>query len=138
MIKHHPIFKIKQVEHHYSQKDGVPIKYVCTTELPHTPTADIYYRDTPHPKYENKYFALYTKYEEIMITNADNIETLTFALIENDNKQQEYSTHRHDYKKFNNGNMIDGGRTYIKHTGKVQIYVVRNGTLVPQQQDHTK
>ena len=47
-IKHYPITKTNQVAELYSEKDGVDVKYVCTTELSDT-IADIFYRDTPHP-----------------------------------------------------------------------------------------
>ena len=55
-IKHYPITKTNQVAELYSEKDGVDVKYVCTTELSDT-IADIFYRDTPHPEFGNKYFA---------------------------------------------------------------------------------
>ena len=49
-----------------------------------------------------------------MITNADRIEKQEFGLVEDDDDNLQYSAHRHDYKMFENGNMIDGGRSYIK------------------------
>ena len=66
-----------------------------------------------------------------MITNADKVEDFEFGLIEDDDGNLQYSAHRHDYKKFENGNMIDGGRSYIKSSGcPVYMYVVRHGKMV--------
>lgn len=136
-IKHEPIFKTQQLEKLYSDKDGVPVKYVCTTEFQDISLADIFYRETPHPEFGNKYFALYMRGKDLMITNADSVESLWFGLVENDDKCLEYSSHRHDFKKFNNGNMIDGGRAYIKSSGCVQTYVIRDGQMVPKNNERT-
>lgn len=133
-IKHYPITNIAQVEKFYSEKDGVPVKHVCTTEF-HDAIADVFYRATPHPEFGNKYFALYFRvstnkqYDQLMIANADQVENLTFGMVENDDGNLEYSQHRHDYKSFKNGNMIDGGRDYIRSSGKVKVFVVRNGIM---------
>ena len=133
-IKHYPITNIDKVEKLYSEKDGVPVKHVCTTEF-HDAIADVFYRDTPHPEFGNKYFALYFKvsknrqYDKLMIANADQVEDLTFGMVENDEGNLEYSQYRHDYKSFKNGNMIDGGRDYIRSNGKVKVLVVRNGKM---------
>ena len=51
-------------------------------------------------------------------------------MVENDDGDLEYSQFRHDYKSFKNGNMIDGGRAYIRSGGKFTIYNVLNGELV--------
>jgi hypothetical protein len=57
MIKHEPQFDTDKICKIYSEKDGVPIKYVCTSALGDEAQAmDIFYRDTPHPKFGNKYF----------------------------------------------------------------------------------
>ena len=32
-IKHPSQFNIDKVESHYTEKDGIPVKYVCTTDL---------------------------------------------------------------------------------------------------------
>lgn len=134
MIKHEPEFDIEKVCKHYSEKDGVPIKYVCTstTIKEGSQAADIFYRDTPHPEFGNRYFGLYQNHSgNIMITNADRIESLEFGLVEDDDGNLQYSAHRHDYKKFENGNMIDGGRAYIRcAANEVKHYVVRNGEMV--------
>ena len=52
------------------------------------------------------------------------------GLVENDEGNLEYSQYRHDYKSFKNGNMIDGGRDYIRSSGKVFVYVVRDGKMI--------
>jgi hypothetical protein len=67
----------------------------------------------------------------LMITNADRIEKQEFGLVEDDEDGLQYSAHRHDYKMFENGNMIDGGRSYIRSSGcTVYRYVVRDGGMV--------
>ena len=127
-IKHHSVTKIEQAEKLYSEKDGVEVKYVCTTELKDV-IADIFYRETPHPKFGNRYFCLFFRGDDLYVANADSIENLTFGMVENDEGNLEYSRSRHDYKSFKNGNMIDGGRSYIRSSGKVKIFVVRNGEM---------
>lgn len=128
-IKHHPITKIKQVEKLYSEKDGVEVKYVCTTEFKDS-VADIFYRDSPHPEYGNKYFAIFFRGENTMIANADCVEDLTFGMVYNDENQLEYSQSRHDYKNFKNGNMIDGGRAYIRSSGNFETFSLKNGQWI--------
>ena len=67
-IKHNPQFNIEKVTAHYSKKDGVPIHYVCTSDLDKSDVpVDIYYRDSPHPDYNNYYFGLYTDEEDRMM-----------------------------------------------------------------------
>lgn len=137
-IKHNPIFDTKKVCEFYSKKDGVPVSYVCTTALDDggelTFAKDIYYRETPHPEFGNRYFCLYNSLisGHMMIGNADAAEKLEFGLVEDDEGNLQYSCHRHDYKAFNNGNMIDGGRAYIRSSGcHVYIYIVKDGKFVP-------
>lgn len=129
-IKHYPITNITQAEQVYSENDRVPVTYVCTTELSNGYIGDIFYRDTPHPKFGNKYFALFFRDDKLYIANADQVEDLTFGVVENDEGNLEYSQYRHDYKSFKNGNMIDGGRDYIRSSGKVKVFVVRNGQTI--------
>ena len=128
-IKHYPITKIEQVEKVYSEKDGVPVKHVCTTEFRDF-VADVFYRETPHPDFGNKYFAILFREDQPYIANADQIENFTFGMVENDEGDLEYSQSRHDYKSFQNGNMIDGGRDYIRSSGKVKVFTVKDGKLV--------
>jgi|TARA_R110000803_G_scaffold89858_1_gene157138 hypothetical protein len=134
MINHKALFDTDKICEHYSKKDGVPINYVCTsTNTNHgTEAMDIFYRDTPHPKFGNRYFGLYrTPTGSMMITNADRIEKLNFGLVEDDDGNLQYSAHRWDYKRFDNGNMIDGGRSYIKSSMcQVHMHVVRDGEMV--------
>jgi hypothetical protein len=133
MIKHEPRFDTEKICQHYSEKDGVPITYVCTSALGSQEWAmDIFYRETPHPTFGNRYFGIYNDHirEGIYITNADKIEELEFGLVEDDEGRLVYSSHRHDFKSYSNGNMIDGGRAYIKCSGKVLLYFVKDGELV--------
>jgi hypothetical protein len=110
MIKHEPIFDTDKICEHYSKKDGVPVTYVCTSALGHEEQAmDI---------------------GNLMITNADKIEQAEFGLVEDDDGNLQYSAHRHDYKRFKNGNMIDGGRAYNRSSMcEVKHYVVCNGEM---------
>jgi hypothetical protein len=139
MIKHEPLFDTNKVCELYSKKDGVPVTYVCTSALGHeTQAMDIFYRKTPHPEFGNRYFGLYHSYFSggIVITNADRIEKQEFGLVEDDAGDLQYSAHRHDYKQFENGNMIDGGRSYIKSSMcPIHTHVVRGGEMV-EKNDH--
>ena len=139
MIKHRPIFDFKKIEKHYSDKDGVPVRYVCTSALSNEAWAmDIFYRETPHPVYGNRYFGLY-KYAEpvsgemiVKITNADAIENVEFGMVSN-GKSWEYSQHRHDYLQVGNC-CVDGGRAYFKRVGDIsepsRHFKIVNGSFV--------
>jgi hypothetical protein len=127
-IKHYPMFPIDKIEKHYSDKDGVPVWYVCTTELyVDDQPLDIYYRATPHPEFGNKYFGLRYDNDNLLICNADKVEGIYFGMVINDDTELEYSSYRHDFKKFKNGNMIDGGRAYTKSSCKVYTYYIESG-----------
>ena len=129
-IKHDPYTKTEEVEKIYSEKDGVPVKYVCTTDLKASDVpVDVFYRETPHPEFGNRYFGLYYDHyrDSMMITNADIVETFEFGMVENDNGELEYSQSHHDYKQFENGNMIDGGRVYIRSTNTSVVYGLKDG-----------
>lgn len=118
-IRHNPIFDTEKVAAIYTEKDGVPVKYVCTSAPNRSAAyaADIFYRETSHPEFGNRYFALYqnpySDNAEIMIANADPIEGLTFEMIEV-NGEFHYSQHRHDFRDVGNGIAIDGGRDYFR------------------------
>ena len=135
-IKHKPIFNPKQACDIYSERDGVPITYVLTSTLPGKgEEMDIFYRERPHPSFGNRYFGLLQRGESVFITNADSIEGCRIAMVENDRGEMVYSSHRHDYKQFKNGNMIDGGRDYDRWAGKVVYYKVENGELKQENAD---
>lgn len=135
-IQHDPMFDEKKVEQLYSEKDGVPVKYVCTSavHLGDAYAADIFYRETPHPEFGNRYFGLYKSpiTNNLMITNADNIENLDFEMVEV-NDQLHYSQHRHDFRSVGDVS-IDGGRAYLRLVGNVSHPVVKlkvlNGNFV--------
>lgn len=133
-IKHYPnITDIQKVVDHYSEKDGVEVKYVCTTDLIASDVpVDVFFRDTPHPEFGNRYFGLYydTRRDAMMICNADMVETFEFGVVENDKGELEYSQSHHDYKMFKNGNMIDGGRVYIRTSIGCDVYKVKDGEFV--------
>jgi len=131
-IKHNPVFDTKKIAELYSKKDGVPVKYVCTTDITHSdmPT-DVFYRETPHPVFGNRYFGLlYDHMGGVLITNADRVEELEFGMVVNDEGDWEYSQSHHDYKSFNNGSMIDGGRQYIRSSGFHEVYKIVDGEFV--------
>lgn len=128
-IKHYPITDINLVEQFYSKKDGVPVKHVCSTEFADGIIADVFYRETPHPEFGNRYFGILFRNDKPYISNADKVEDMTFGMVENDDGDWEYSISRHDYKTFKNGNMIDGGRDYIRSSGKVKVFVLRDGVM---------
>lgn len=126
-IAHRPIFDREKIIEHYSGKDGVPVKYVCTSALGDEARAmDIFYRDTPHPEFGNRYFGLYLRstgsldeQRQLCITNADKIEDAEFGMVEVDG-QLHYSQHRHDY--YSVGSVaVDGGRAYFRRAGDLSI-----------------
>ena len=128
-IQHENLFDIEKVEKIYTEKDGVEVKYVCTTDLNASDVpVDVFYRPTPHPQFGNRYFGIY--YDHVrdctMITNADVVEELEFGMIEQ-NGEYYYSQSHHDYKTLDNGKMIDGGRAYIRSSGGTISMYVKNG-----------
>lgn len=133
MIIHKPIFNTKKVEEIYSEKDGVPVKYVCTSATNEHATfaCDVFYRETPHPEFGNRYFGLfYSGNGTLLISNADTIEDLNFVMIKDSKGDYHYSAHRHDYKVVEKM-MIDGGRSYARHGGgRVYGFKVKDGEFV--------
>jgi len=134
MIKHDNIFKTDAMAEHYSKKDGVAVKYVCTSALGGEARAmDIFYRATPHPEFGNRYFGMYVDQQDrVMITNADAIEDAHFAMIEDANGDLHYSAHRHDYKTVGD-KMVDGGRAYVRSSGATIPYRVVDGEMVERE-----
>jgi hypothetical protein len=125
-IQHESLFDTAKVEKLYTEKDGVEVKYVCTTDLKTSDRPmDIFYRATPHPEFGNYYFGILRHNDQTMITNADVIESLEFGMIEVDGKYH-YSQSHHDYKVVGD-RMIDGGRQYIKSSGGAVAMRVKNG-----------
>lgn len=140
MIKHESIFDVDKIAQHYSEKDGVPVKYVCTSALGAQDFAvDIFYRETPHPEFGNRYFGIYRNNfaagAQIMITNADLIEELHFSMVEDQKGDLHYSAHRHDYKVTDAGNMIDGGRAYCRSNARTFGFKVVNGNFEESSDD---
>ena len=134
-IQHYPLFDTAKVEKLYTEKDGVEVKYVCTTAVQQHAefAADVFYRATPHPQFGNRYFALYHNlYADdavVMITNADQVENFEFGMIEDADGKYYYSQHRHDYKVIGD-KMIDGGRSYIRSGGRVDVFKIQDGKFV--------
>ena len=127
-IVHENLFDIEKVEKIYSEKDGVEVKYVCTTDLNASDVpVDVFYRPTPHPQFGNHYFGIYHDHfrGHTMITNADIVESLEFGMIEVDGKYY-YSQSHHDYKTVGD-KMIDGGRQYIRSNGGAITMHIKNG-----------
>ena len=125
-IQHYPLFNIKKAEELYTEKDGVEVKYVCTTDLRNSDIpADIFYRETPHPQFGNYYFGILRHNSQTMITNADIVESFEFGMIEDDGKYY-YSQSHHDYKVVGD-KMIDGGRAYIRSSGGTTSMRIKSG-----------
>lgn len=134
-IKHPYQFDQEKIESHYSEKDGVPIKYVCTTDLKASDVpVDIYYRATPHPEFGNRYFGLYNDRMNdcMMICNADIVEDFEFGMIKDKENYWYYSSSHHDCI-FVDGKMIDGGRQYIRSTGLDGVFVIKDGKFVAKE-----
>ena len=123
-IHHRPILDTKRVCELYSAKDGVTVTYVCTSALGSEEWAmDIFYRETPHPEFGNRYFGLYhnpsfSSDRTIMITNGDKIESVEFGMKEH-NGEWHYSRHRHDFYTVGDVS-LDGGRAYFRCVGNVR------------------
>lgn len=135
-VKHAPIFDTEKVEKLYSEKDGVPVKYICTTDLSVSDRPiDVFYRDTPHPEFGNRYFGLFRSTHpaadadgNILITNADEIESYEFGMIEDKDGWMWYSQCHHDCL-FLDGKMIDGGRQYIRSSGDHVVFGIKDGNF---------
>jgi len=126
-FNHRPVHDIETIAQHYTEKDGVPVHYVCTTALGDAAIAfDIFYRDTPHPEFGNRYFGLY--YDHIrdcmMIINAEDVEDYKFTCSLASNDQLVYSQHRHDMVQVYGGS-LDGGRSYTRVSGKPNLFTAR-------------
>jgi len=130
MINHKPILDTKYIEEFYTKKDGVPIKYVCTSALSNEEYAgDIFYRDTPHPEFGNKYFRLFVNRIGVCyISNADKINGQVFTMLDTPSGYH-YSQHRHDFLTVGDSS-IDGGRAYTRLVGnnvKTKQFKLTNG-----------
>ena len=141
-INHRPKIDKNKVIELYSQKDGVPISYLCSTELEHdNAIVDIFYRATPHPEFKNRYFGFskdpLSESPRIIIRSADNVENYKFDMIKCD-KTWHYSQARHDCLVTDCGG-IDGGRRYTRIIGnsnglpQFKTFVVRDGVFVEHQ-----
>lgn len=132
MFNHAPQFDVQKIIKHYEEKDGVPITYVCTSDLTASDVPmDIFYRSTPHPQFGNKYFGLFISpmSGHLMITNADKIEDFDFGMIKDKDGKFWYSQCHHDCL-FIDGSMIDGGRAYVRASGNVHYFKVKDGELI--------
>ena len=137
-IAHRPLFDTDKVCEHYSAKDGVAVKYVCTSALGSEAQAmDIFYREIPHPDFGNRYFGLYYIGENVMITNADAIESAEFTVMEV-NGGWHYSRHRHDFYTVGDVS-LDGGRAYFRCVGNVnrptKNVKIKDGNFVEEEQE---
>ena len=134
-IQHNPFLDVEKAAKLYSEKDKVDIRYVCTSAITSygAQAADIFYRETPHPEFGNRYFGLFRNIDgQLMITAADGIENLEFNMVEVDGSLH-YSQHRHDYRVVGEV-AIDGGRSYLRRSGDLSIPVkqlkVKDGAFV--------
>lgn len=125
-IQHESLFDTAKIEKLYTEKDGVEVKYVCTTDLRNSDIpADIFYRETPHPQFGNYYFGILRHNDQTMITNADIVESFEFGMIEVNGKYY-YSQSHHDYKVVGD-KMIDGGRAYVRSSGSTTNMRIADG-----------
>jgi len=125
-FNHRPLYDTETIAKHYSEKDGVDVTYVCTTALDNSSFAmDIFYRETPHPEFGNRYFGIYTSplTGDTMITNADRVEDYEFTCGRSDGKLV-YSPHRHRMVAVDGG-FIDGGRAYDRVVGEPELFTAR-------------
>ena len=145
MIIHEPLVDTEKVCKLYGEKDGVTVTYVCTTDLDRSDMpVNVFYRQTPHPDYGNRYFGLLYNHDgRLYIINADSVESLEFGMIEDTEGNLHYSKCHHDMKyipgyedlfEVQNSRFIDGGREYVRVGGnpppKVHYYKVKDGEFV--------
>ena len=115
-IDHRPVIKVDIAAEIYSEKDGVPVRYVCTSEVDgNNRDCDIFYRETPHPEFGNRYFYIVMTPKGAMIGSADSIEDEEFVMVEYEGSLH-YSRSRHDFYSYGGG-AIDGGRAYCRRVG---------------------
>ena len=131
-IHHSPNFHTEKIVEEYTKRDGVEVRYVCTTDLTASDVpVDVFYRAEPHPEFGNRYFGLYydTIRDHLMICNADVVEDYEFAMVVGPDGRYYYSQSHHDYKMFDNGKSIDGGRAYVRGNG-YEMFKVKNGEFI--------
>ena len=58
------------------------------------------------------------------------VVTKLARVIEDLNGDLVYSQHRHDFRMMKNGNMIDGGRAYVRANGMIRSFEVKDGEFV--------
>jgi hypothetical protein len=139
-IHHRPIYRdVDRIIKLYSDKDQVPIRYVCSSSIRERgPIYDIYYRmdNSPHPEFGNRYFGLIFVKGHPYIINADNIENLTFNVVNGI-----YSRNEHDMVDTGVGAALDGGRDYLRLVGnikcQVDTYTIKNGEFVKKELDNS-
>ena len=129
IIHHESLTEPKEVEQYYEQK-GESIRYCCTSELdvPDVPV-DIFYRNKSFGDNVRRSFGLYwdKSLRKLSIMNADMVEGMTFAMIENDNNWY-YSSTLSDEKAVGD-KIIGGGRQQITGWG-FEIYRLEEGQFV--------
>lgn len=148
MIIHEPLIDVEKVIKLYEEKDGVPITYVCTTDLDASDIpVNVFFRQTPHPDYGNRYFGLYYSHDgHLYILNADRVENLEFGMIEDPEGNLHYSKSHHDFKyipgcedlfEVQNSAYIDGGRQYVRVGGNplpmVRYFKVKDGQMIEEE-----
>ena len=125
-VKHPtPVTNIEAAIRIYSEKDGVPIQYVMTTEKAGSQVYDIFYRSdgSAHPEFGNRYFGITQSGGLGFIGNADWIEDQDITLGKYGDSWV-YSHHVHDFVSVDDG-AIDGGRQYTRIVGDPETKVVR-------------
>lgn len=133
-VKHYPITNTNKVCETMRSRDGVEISYVCTTEIRgNNLPCDVFFRETPHPEFGNRYFAIFAAKDGVRITDADCVEEYTFVCIPDLNGNLHYSRYRHDFVDLDTGSFVDGGRAYVRIGGDLDnnyTFKVVNGQFV--------
>ena len=131
---HRPLYDTIHIAWWHTQKEETPVSYVCTTALDDgTIAADIFYRETPHPEFGNRYFGIYQNPCDlhVYIMNADKVEDFEFKCGVTEDDRLVYSQNRHDLVEVDGG-AIDGGRSYVRVIGDVGVLNarVKDGKMV--------
>jgi hypothetical protein len=112
-IIHHPVFETKLISDYYTEKDGVVVLYVCTTELgPDNIPVDIFYRRKKAKGIESRYFGLFysDQGEAMILEDAARITELEIPMVKDDDGNYRYSRQESERLDFANGNFVAGGR----------------------------
>lgn len=126
-FNHNTTINVEEIAKTYSEKDKVPVHFVCVTDFGNNSPTYVFYRETPHPEFGNRYFGIRFDLTGGYIMNADSVENQVFSCIIVDDTCY-YSRYRHDYVSVD-GCFIDGGRNYTRSNCETYPAIVKDGVM---------